>query len=520
MINIQTREVYNGIEMCNLFHNISNLEQLLSLLTYYDGCYSCIIENKEYILAAVDISRSLPLYYSSNGFIISDSAEEIRKELGIAKDDVDDDKITELYANYFLFGHDTVYPQIKQLDLGEAIEISVSGIKTQKYYHHIAPVVDASVSVLKERLTKAAYNTFERIKIVIGDRPVVLSMSGGYDSRFVGCMLKNVGITDVSCYTYGKLDSFEVKQSKKNADALGFRWACAEMTDEDVKKTLDEVGQKYLDSYCGHDFTAYVQNFPAVRKLHEQGYFKPGSVFLTGLCGDMPTGYYLRPYDESFDYSIHTAAERLYELIFTRYNLLENHKKRWLKAIEKELESLPIEITDYQSWVSAVDCIYTGTCHNHWYMHMNSVHSFFGYEWLLPYWDRELLNAWYSIPAEKRFKQGLYQNWLLDDICAPYGIGQKKIICSYSKNRIKAKMQYVVGGLINIMLLNLGIPFRRKQDFNNFAPLAVELFRKLKNKKINYRRAGMMQLLENYLFEKRYGVRVIKNVENKIVSNK
>ena len=61
------------------------------------------------------------------------------------------------------------------------------------------------------------------------------------------------------------------------------------------------------------------------------------------------------------------------------------------------LEELPISIHDYQSWTTATDAIYTGTSHIHSFMNMNHVHDFFGYEWLLPYWDKELLLLWYSI---------------------------------------------------------------------------------------------------------------------------
>lgn len=504
--------VYKGIEACEQFEGLKTFDEFVEFLKLMQGCYSVVVEQDATTKwMAVDIARSMPLFYTMEGYNISDSAESLREILNIPKENVEKDNLVELYANYYLFGNKTIYAQIHQLNIGEAAELSNNGIRVERYYNHLVVIENTEVPKLREKIEVASYNTFKRLKTIIGNRPVVLSMSGGYDSRFVGCMLKNVGIEDVSCYTYGKTTSFEVIQSKKNASALGYRWTCVEMTDELVSRNLDEVGQAYFNSYKGHDFTAYMQNFTAVRKLHEDGWFKPNSVFLTGLCGDMPTGEYVLPYDSSKDYSLGTAAEALYDLIFTRYTLEPEHKKRWIYEIVQQLQDIPIEIKDYRSWHQAIDCIYTSTCHVHWYMHMNSVHSFFGYEWLLPYWDKELLTAWYSVPSEYKVRQKMYEDWLMEVICAPFGLSQRKTIGGYVKKGWKRSVQYYVGGVINYLLLHLGIPFKRKGDFSNFAPFELELFKNIKTRScINYRRSGMMQLLENYLIEKRYGADNLK----------
>lgn len=496
--------VIRGVDAINKLVNIDTMNDFVSFLRSIDGSYSIIIRRNSLILAAVDRARSLPLYFSEH--YISDSAEEIRKQEGIAKDAVNKDNFIELVAVTYLSGHKTAYSQIEQLDLGEAICIEGTRRECVKYFFHLSPVRERSIEEIKRELTEAAYNTFKRIKEVIGNRPVVLSMSGGYDSRFVGCMLKNVGVDDVSCYTYGKADSFEVQQSKKNADALGFRWKCVELTDDWMKQQFDEVGEKFIDSYCGHDYTAYLQNFPAVRKLHEEGWFKPNSVFLTGLCGDMPTGEYVSPEDESRPYDLNSLITACYNSQFNSFIMEKDYEVERKKEIKDFIEKLPINVSDYQTWQSAYDCYYTGTCHAHAYMHMNSTHSFFGYEWLLPYWNKDLLLKWYSIPARYRADQKLYEDWLLNDICKQYGIGQKKTISRYSRKKWKRLLIYNIGGLLNFVLLHLGIPFKRKVDYNNFAPLEVELFKKIKTKNcIYYKKSGFGHMLCHFIMERRYG---------------
>ena len=401
--------------------------------------------------------------------------------------------------------------------MGQACEISGDSIKIENYFYHLSPIVEKAEEELIKELNTVSQNVFTRIKAAIGNRPVVLSMSGGYDSRFVGCMLKKAGVEDVSCYTYGKSTSFEVIQSKKNADALGYRWICVEHTDEDVKGVLDEVGLDYIKTNNNHDFTAYIQNFPAVRKLHEQGWFKPGSVFITGLCGDMPTGCYVREIEQGKVYDADAAAEKLFSMLFTRYNVEDSFKEKWINETKRQLDKLPIEINDYQSYISAVDAIYTGTCHSRLFMHMNDVHDYFGYEWLLPFWDSELLTKWYSIPAEHRVRQKLYEKWLLNHVCDEYGIGQKKKLAVYSKKKLVKEIQHLGGSVISFILLHIGVPFRRSYDINNFAPLELELFKGLKKRKwVSYRKAGLALLLNQYVLQQRYDIRHMAKASKRV----
>lgn len=501
---LKNSKVYRSYCAIELLKGVTTQDELIELLREVDGCYSIIINRGDYTLAAVDRARSLPLFLSSN--YISDSAEEIRKAEKIAKEAVDKDLFLEFSTNHFLFGHDTVYKEIKQLDLGETVFIKNKDVAFRKYYYHVGKIKERPVGEIKKELTETAVHAFKRLKEVIAGRPVVLSLSGGYDSRFIACMLKMIGIEDVSCYTYGKKDNHEVVQSKKVAEALGYRWICVEMTDELMSKQLDEVGMSYIDSYTGHDYSCYFQNFPAVRKLHEENWFKPGSVFITGLCGDMPTGAYIKKEEECI-YDSSYAASTLYDMLFNSFIMEDTFKEKRLLKMKNEIEDIPVKIEDYNSWQTVVDCIYTGTCHAHAYLHMNSAHSFFGYEWLLPYWSAELLNVWYSISPDLKRAQALYEDWLLNDICSSYGIGQKKKIVVYTDNPWKRKFLYYVGGIISFILLNTGHPITRKTDYNNFSILELELFRKLKvHKHIKYKKCGIMHMLGYFTTERRYGI--------------
>ncbi len=513
----KTGRVYRANDAIHLLANVKDSQLLEKLLNDYYGSYSFIINKDGFRCAAVDIARSLPLFLSSDGSIISDSAELLRSKLGIARTDVDDFLMTSMTAMSFLIGNDTVYSHIKQLDLGQYVEVGKDTVSFNYYYRHLNEVKQKPIKDYFNQLTEAAYAAFARIKEAINNRPVVLSMSGGYDSRFVGCMLKNVGVNDVYCYSYGKAGNFEGIQAKKNAKALGFKWTFVEYDDSLVKKLLDEEGLKYLDSYETHDYSAYIQNYFAVRYLHEKGWFPENAVFLTGLCGDMPTGEYVIKEDQFKDFNINTASEHLYNLLFARYSMIDLYKKEYTQKIKQMLSMLPIEIKDYQSWTTATDAIYTGTSHIHAFMNMNHVHGFFGYEWLLPYWDKDILNVWYSIPAKYRYGQNLYADWLMEHICKPYGLNTRKTDIGYPESKWKRKVMYLGGSVIMFICLNLGIVFRRSYDFHGWAPLEVLLFKQLKKRgMIHYNKASITNLLVRYCFQRRYGADVVLKAQKNL----
>lgn len=509
--------LYKKNEAIRYFHDVEDLDSLRSKLKHVDGVFSLIIKKKNTLLCAVDRARSLPIFFANSGNIISDSAEVIRSFLSIKPENVDEDSYLALYAKGYVAGNNTVYEEIKQLDCGELVVFSSDGTyKIQKYYLHTNDVKNLPYEETKQLIYNTAINTFNRLKKVIDGRPVVLSLSGGYDSRFVACMLKKVGIENVSCYTYGKKDSFEVKQSKKNAEALGYRWTCVEYTDEIVLKLADDEGLKFLGSFDTHDYTGYLQNYPAVRALHEQGWFEKDSVFITGLCGDMPTGYYIPANDPSLYYNRDYTTEWLYKIIYARQSLDYAFKEKWKQHVAKDLEENSIKVQDYQSFISAIDYIYTKNCHSRAFLHMNRVHEFYGYEWLLPFWDVELLSLWYSIPAQYRYKQSIYEDLLLTTICSEYGIGQKKTTIGYSPNPIKRKVTYFVGSILVYVFFHMGIPFRRRFDFNNWAPLELKFYKKLKTKKtVVWHKAAIVSIYTQYCLQNRYGIKNMINAKRR-----
>ena len=455
---------------------------------------------------ATDIARSMPIYFSNDLCIVSDDVDEILKISSTENHEMDDLRMLELYTTSFVGFDNTVYRNIKQLELGCTATIHDGIIEQTPYYVHGVPAPKQRENPI-ERLSDATDHMIKRLLTAASGRQIVLSLSGGYDSRYLACSLKKNGVDNVICYTYGRPGSFEVIQSKRVADALGYKLNIIEYDDNSVKSILRE-DTAYLSYSNRPDYITYLQNYLAVKYLHNNKLIPADSVFITGLCNDMPTGYYIPTEEAASVYGFSLDGVASYNIAdrFIKFELSQDALDLFKADILGFFDRMRIEVKDYQSFISALDSLETANFHSHCYLNMNAVHEFFGYEWLLPCWDRELLDYWYSLAAEDRIKQKTYEEYITHHLAASYGVGEKKNINALTSTQFKEKVLRKIGSVLVRITYPMGIPIKRKTDINNMSILEVELYKAIKEKKaIKADRAALILLLTIYMMEYRYG---------------
>lgn len=506
--------VYKAASACAYFAQADCFDGFLALLEAVDGVFSVVVARENTVWAAVDRARSMPLYYAVDGSALSDDSKCLRQHLQIEKDHTDDLRMAELMTAGAVSDRYTVYPQIHQITIGSAARWQDGKVQTATYYNHMAPTVAYSRDEAMAMLRRTAEDAIDRILKAVGDRPIVLSLSGGYDSRFLACMLKERGAQNVYCYTYGVQTSFEVKQSKKVAEALGYAWTCVTYTEEDIVGQLDEDGQAYIDACYQHDFGTYLQNYHAVKRLHEAGWFPADAVFMTGLCHDMPSGAYQTvPEEVPYPLTPDGVAQYTMDRRFVRYQLKKGAAEVYLADLRRQIDGIGREINSFQDFTQVADVLNTGFDHSRRFLGMNHSHEFFGYEWMLPCWNQQLLDFWYSLPYTLRVHQNLYEQWLLEDLCEKYGVGTKKVLNLHSRSPIVTAAIHRIGGVVAYFCFKTHTPLHMKTDINGGAALRQRLYDGIRQKQaIKYSRASQALLLSIYLMEQRYGTKFWKNV--------
>jgi asparagine synthetase B (glutamine-hydrolysing) len=191
--------------------------------------------------------------------------------------------------------------------------------------------------------------------------------------------------------------------------------------------------------------------------------------------------------------------------------------------IIKDLRQCSIKLENIQNYVTLKDCMETAGVHSRCFLHANRVHEFFGFEWILPLWDKDYLNFWYSLPMEYRINQNMYEEYLINNLFSKYGIAIKKIKAVRAANQNKKKIgkvfkkriKYLLGGILTRISFTTKIPIKRKTaDPNNFGAATVLLYKNISEKKlINYKKANFLHLLNIYILENRYGSSVLNNIK-------
>ncbi|MEI7903425.1 MAG: asparagine synthase-related protein, partial [bacterium] len=198
---------------------------LPSLVRQLNGSFAIVVRAGNEVFAAVDRLRSIPLFYGTHDgkLLLSDDAFWVREQSGDAT--IDPVSEGEFLRTSYVFGRNTLSPSVRQLQPGECLFARPEGIEVKFYYLHThGNYLSLSESEYFDQLDVVFRNVFQRLIDSVRGRTIVVPLSGGYDSRYIAAMLKNLGYEKVICYTYGRPTSYEVATSRRVAETLGYPW--------------------------------------------------------------------------------------------------------------------------------------------------------------------------------------------------------------------------------------------------------------------------------------------------------
>lgn len=114
-----------------------------------------------------------------------------------------------------------------------------------------------------------------------------------------------------------------------------------------------------------------------------------------------------------------------------------------------------------------------------------------------------------------RIHQNLYEEWLIDDLCAKYGVGTKKVLNQHSGSPLVTACMRKVGGIVAYCCYKTHTPLHLRTDINGGAVLRQRLYNGIVQKRaIKYSRASEQTLLILYFMEQRYGTAFWKELKN------
>ena len=284
-------------DIASLFDSCESDIQWIDTLRQLNGCFSVVSVRSDQVLAAVDRIRSIPIFYvrDDNTWRLSDRAEPLCSSATSSRiDDTDD---VEFRLTGYVTGSRTLHPRISQIQAGEWVRLAPLRCEAsrQAYYvlHH-DDFLDSDVADLVERLHAVHGRVFKRLKASLDGRPVILPLSGGYDSRLIATSLRDAGVREVTCYSYGAKDHWESKISREVAAYLGYRWEFVPYSSERWRTWIGtDSFERYFGDAGNLSSVPHVQDWPAVLELKQQGRLAPEAVFVPGHSGDFLAGSHI-----------------------------------------------------------------------------------------------------------------------------------------------------------------------------------------------------------------------------------
>jgi asparagine synthase (glutamine-hydrolysing) len=454
--------------------------------TDMNGTFAFIIKTSERVFACVDRVRSWPLYYRADGGAVTDN---ICRHPGFKQ--LDPAGVSEFISAGYTVGSRTLFRGFHSIQAGQYVLITQEGIQNHAYFTHHHPYDPAlNAEAACRTIQDISDRWCERLMRSAEGRPIVVPLSGGYDSRYIVCMLKQHGCRNLLCYTYGMPGSYEITTAEAVAKKLGIQWHCIFYDKALWKRFVNQGALQGFSRFALHgDAVPCIQEVAALCDLCARGIIRKGSIVAPGYCGDLFGGSYLLPgfrRDEKYD------AQLLTEYLLDKHFGLQKEEFRHegiTRDIERSLGFMPqlgarSSCLTYDEAASLNEEWFTRHKVSKFVVNACRMYEYMGLQWRLPLWDNDLTGFWYAVPNALRcHDKRLYQDWLFEALFVPMGVGFKKPE-SFHKAPSGGKMKAFLKGILAFTSNVLGLDLRPQSDFNGFHYLGGVLYRKVGNRKV------------------------------------
>lgn len=377
-----------------------------------EGFFAAVVADGPTAYLVADGARSVPLYHATDGSLVSDRGQVVADAVGRSRDPVTE---SEFLLTRYVAGGDTVWERVSSTTPGAVRRVAPDGVVRRRYRSHW-PHPGGDPGDL-DALRTGFETALDRLQRVADGRPVVVPLSGGYDSRLLAAGLVDRG-HEVVGFTFGRSGHPDVELSREVADRLGIDW-------EFVPYTLAEwaewyhgfAGRRYREAAFGGDALPFLAEWPAVHRLVSEGRVPATALFCPGHTVATP-GERLPRFDAGSAASggdgdaadaVVPSVEALVEYVLkTHYSLWEWDSDAFRAAAADRIrrgllgDRPPEAVSDPETAAAAYErWEWTGRMSTFTSGDLR-VYDDAGVDWWLPLWDPAYVTAWSRLPAASR----------------------------------------------------------------------------------------------------------------------
>ena len=397
-----------------------DIKIIKNILINQTGQFSFILKYYDDIYAAVDIVCSYPLFYSINRdrVSISNSASSLRTKYGL--NNVNSDALFEFYSSGYVTGDNTIYNNLFKMKPGEILSVNTknNNYKFEQYFIYQPIVEQQKNKTTKDylyELNALMDKIFMQVIENANGAPIWLPLSGGLDSRFIACKLKQFNYPSLYSFSYGPSGNYEAKAAKKVANALDIPWIFVDSNSKRERKLFQgEKRKEYWDFASGSYNLPSMMEYEALYELTERNIIPKNAIIINGQAGDFITGGHIPKTLIDKGSNVHDLINAI---IAKHYSVWENiplHKS-FDQIKNKNIELLDLEdktklnkeelasYFEFWEWQSRQSMSVVNG---------QRLYDFFGYKWMLPLWEKSLVTFYQNVPLELRLGQNLFIDYL------------------------------------------------------------------------------------------------------------
>jgi asparagine synthase (glutamine-hydrolysing) len=395
-------------------NNAGSFSDFRNLTSKLNGQFSVLIKKENEVWLKCSLTWSYPLFYC-----ISAGQITVSDEAGVCLESLPERIFNEEVEPYFLnFGvtpvSETLIRNLNQTRPGETVKIDILTGTAANYVNPLNHEEGAHKS--KEETAGEIRHLFNKYAGFLQNKKVLLPLTRGYDSRLLACLLKESGISQVVCATWGRVGGSERETAEKVAKKLGFRYIFIPYNPQTSEGFVDDKSFQSYISFSGHySSMPYLQDFFAVEKLKLTGEIDEETVVLPGHPGDFIRGSHL--YRSLPKQQPEDIISNIISLFGTSFPLSKYQLKQIHERIRTDFFQDSSTITNrekFQNWdFEERQCKLTGNS--------SQVYNYFNINYLMPLFDSNILSYFLSLPFNQRLGSVLYNQTLEELFFKPNG---------------------------------------------------------------------------------------------------
>ena len=402
-----------------------------ALLRGLDGHFALCIETPTGIVAAVDRVRSIPIAYADDedGLVIDDQAARLTRRLGLGVEDIDPDAALAFAMSGYTIGPATLYKGMRQLLPGEFLLCAAGqGTPSVHRYGLYRPwrAEPRGRDALLRELTDVTLGILEKLTRSAGGRQILVPLSAGMDSRLIVSGLAHLGHRNVRCFSFGMTGNFEAAAAKKIAAHLGYAWNFVPFTHRYARAAFHSVLHRRYHEFADSAAATPVEHgFLALLRMDCSDWVDKDAILVDGHSGDYITGAHIPP-PLAAPLRDRTREERdaiLFDAIIAKhYGLWQGLRtpanlRRIRTMLWRELEEAGAPLDDPEASFALYEFSEFQNRQSKYVVARGRAYEFFGYDWRLPFWDKDYLKFWERVPLDAKVDRNLFrvmlekENW-------------------------------------------------------------------------------------------------------------